>query len=212
MNDVVSVGVGSETGRREATMRLTAVVAMTPSGVIGRDGDMPWRLSSDLRRFKRLTMGGVLIMGRRTFDSIGRALPGRRTIVITRQEGWSAEGTERAGSPAEAVQLARSPAADPAAEHLPAADYDSSADHRAGEESGKPGQTGAFVVGGAEIYRQLMPRCTDLYLTRVWSNIEGDTKLAIDLSEFRVIEQTRLPASSRDDVPTEFIRLIRRES
>ena len=82
---------------------LTAVVAMTPSGVIGRDGDMPWRLRSDLRRFKKLTMGGVLIMGRRTYDSIGRPLPGRRTIVITRNPDWSAEGVESADSPAAAI-------------------------------------------------------------------------------------------------------------
>ena len=143
---------------------LTAVVAMTPSGVIGRDGDMPWRLSSDLRRFKRLTMGGVLIMGRRTYDSIGRPLPGRRTIVISRNESWSAGGVERSASPEAAVEMA--------------------------------GQSRPFVVGGAEIYRQLLPRCTHLYLTRVWSAVEGDTKLSIDLSEFRIIEQTRLPATA----------------
>lgn len=159
---------------------LTAVVAMTPSGVIGRDGDMPWRLSSDLQRFKRLTMGGVLIMGRRTYDSIGRPLPGRRTIVVSRNETWSAEGVERSASPQAAAEMA--------------------------------GQSRAFVVGGAEIYRQLLPRCTRLYLTRVWSAVEGDTKLTIDLSEFRIIEQTRLPATARDDVPSEFLRLIRRNS
>jgi dihydrofolate reductase len=156
---------------------LTAVVAMTPSGVIGQDGDLPWRLGTDLRRFKRLTMGGVLIMGRRTYDSIGRPLPGRRTIVITRSPTWRAEGVERANSPDEAVEMAGS------------------------------GQ--AFVVGGAEIYRQLLPKCTRLYLTRVCSDVEGDTKLAIDLSDFRIIEQTHYPASAQDDVPTEFLKLIR---
>jgi dihydrofolate reductase len=156
---------------------LTAVVAMTPSGVIGRDGDLPWRLGTDLRRFKRLTMGSVLIMGRRTYDSIGRPLPGRRTIVITRSHSWRAAGVEQASSPDEAVEMAGS-----------------------GE---------AFVVGGAEIYRQLLPQCTRLYLTRVCSDVEGDTKLAIDLSDFRIIEQTHYPASALDDVPTEFLKLIR---
>lgn len=159
---------------------LTAVIAITPSGVIGRDGDMPWRLSSDLRRFKRLTMGGVLIMGRRTYESIGRPLPGRRTIVITRNENWSADGVERASDPDEALS--------------------------------KAGNDRAFVVGGAEIYRQLLPKCNHLFLTRVWSAVEGDTKLSIDLSDFQIIEQTRLPASAQDDVPTEFVRLIRRNS
>jgi dihydrofolate reductase len=74
------------------------------------------------------------------------------------------------------------------------------------------GKEPTFVVGGAEIYRQLLPRCKYLFLTRVLSDVEGDTKLAIDLSDFRIIEQTRLPASTRDDVPTEFLRLIRRNS
>lgn len=191
---------------------LTAVVAMTPSGVIGRDGDMPWRLSSDLRRFKRLTMGGTLIMGRRTFDSIGRALPGRRTIVVTRNDDWSADGVERAASPQEALQLAG------IGEQTPVGEVDKAGEmgNRVGgdniEQVEMAGRGRAFVVGGAEIYRQLLPSCTYLYLTRVWSDVKGETKLAIDLSEFRLIEQTRYPATARDDVPTEFLRLIRRNS
>ena len=160
--------------------RLTAVVAMTPTGVIGLDGDMPWRLSSDLRRFKQLTMGGVLIMGRRTYDSIGRPLPGRRTIVVTRNPEWSSAGVDSALNPEKALEMA--------------------------------GQDRCFVVGGAEIYRQMLPHCHELWLTRVWSTVEGDTKLSIDLSQFRVIEQTRVPASARDDVPTEFLRMIRENS
>lgn len=71
---------------------FTAVVAMTRGGVIGRDGDMPWRLKSDLKRFKKLTLGGWLVMGRRTYDSIGRPLPGRQTLVLTRNPDWSAPG------------------------------------------------------------------------------------------------------------------------
>jgi dihydrofolate reductase len=153
---------------------------MTPSGVIGRDGDMPWRLSSDLRRFKRLTMGGNLIMGRKTFDSIGRPLPGRRTIVLTRARDWSVEGVVSATSPAEAVKLA--------------------------------GQRATFVVGGAQIYRELLPRCQHLWLTRVWSSVEGDTTLSIDLSPFDIIAVRRIPASMRDDVPTEFLKMSRRPS
>ncbi len=159
---------------------LTAVVAMTPAGVIGDRGGMPWRLGSDLRRFKRLTMGGVLIMGRRTYDSIGRPLPGRRTIVITRDPHWSATGVETAESPDQAVMLAR------------------------------PDR--AFVVGGAEIYRQLLPLCGQLWLTRVLSDVQGDTHLSIDLDQFDVIETTSDPKSERDDVPSEFLRMIRRNS
>ena len=160
--------------------KLTAVVAMTPEGVIGHEGDMPWRLSSDLRRFKRLTLGGTLIMGRRTYDSIGRPLPGRQTIVITRRPQWAAEGTQRAASPAEALAIA--------------------------------GEGPAYIVGGAEIYRQLLPQCDQLWLTRVWSNVTGDTTLGLDLSGFQLIEQSRYPAGPRDDVPTEFLKMIRRNS
>ena len=125
-------------------------------------------------------MGGVLIMGRRTYESIGRPLPGRTTIVVTRNPEWSAEGVMRAETPDQALRLA--------------------------------GDRPTFVVGGAEIYRQLLPACTDLLLTRVFSTVSGDTKLEIDLSQFEIIEQTSFPASERDDVATEFFRMARKNS
>ena len=156
---------------------VTAVVAVTPAGVIGHNGDMPWRLREDLRRFKRLTMGGVLVMGRKTFDSIGRPLPGRRTVVLTRSDQWQHTGVQVARSPQQAIQLA---GADP-----------------------------IFVVGGAEIYRELLPQCDQIYLTRVFSQVSGDTHLELDLSGFRVVERYRVPAGPRDAVPTEFLRLVR---
>ena len=73
-------------------MSGTAVVAVASNGVIGRDNDLPWRLPDDLKRFKALTMGRTLLMGRRTFDSIGRPLPGRQTVVLTRQTDWKHDG------------------------------------------------------------------------------------------------------------------------
>lgn len=160
--------------------QLTAVVAMTSQGVIGRDGDMPWRLSSDLRRFKRRTMGGTLIMGRKTFDSIGRPLPGRRTLVLTRESGWHRDGVERAGSIEEAIE--------------------------------RIGPDPAYVVGGAEIYRQLLPRCRQLWLTQVWSQTGGDTTLEIDLGPFKLASACRIPAGPRDDVPTEFLTFLRQQT
>lgn len=75
-------------------MTLTAIVAATATGTIGLDGDMPWQLRHDLQRFKRLTMGSVIVMGRKTFDSIGRPLPGRQTLVLTRDRLWSHPGVE----------------------------------------------------------------------------------------------------------------------
>jgi dihydrofolate reductase len=87
---------------------LTLVAAMGANRVIGRDGDMPWHFSEDLKHFKRTTIGGVMIMGRKTFDSIGRPLPGRRSIVVTRSSDWSHDGVEVAHSLDEALTLAGS--------------------------------------------------------------------------------------------------------
>ena len=85
---------------------MTLVVARATNGVIGRDGTLPWRISADLKRFKRLTMGTAMIMGRRTFDSLPGLLPGRRHIVLTRDRDWSADGAEVAHSVEEALSLA----------------------------------------------------------------------------------------------------------
>ncbi len=85
---------------------ITLVVARAVSGVIGKDGGLPWHISADLRRFKALTMGTVLVMGRKTFDSLPNVLPGRRHIVITRDRAWRADGVEVAHSPEEALAMA----------------------------------------------------------------------------------------------------------
>ena len=85
---------------------MTLVVARATNGVIGREGTLPWRISADLKRFKRLTMGSVMIMGRRTFDSLPGLLPGRRHIVLTRDREWSAAGAEVTHSVQEALALA----------------------------------------------------------------------------------------------------------
>lgn len=125
-------------------MNLSLIVAMSENRVIGRDGDLPWRLSADLKRFKSLTMGHHLVMGRATFDSIGRLLPGRETVVLTRDRGFAFTG-------ATIIHDLASLGA--------AVESDSE----------------AFVVGGAEIYRQTLPIVDRLYVTRVHANINGDT-------------------------------------
>ena len=86
--------------------RISLIAAVARNGVIGLDGDMPWHLPEELRHFKDTTMGHTLVMGRRTFDSIGRPLPGRRTVVVTRNPGWRHAGIETAHSFAEAISLA----------------------------------------------------------------------------------------------------------
>lgn len=86
--------------------KITLVVARATNGIIGRDGDLPWRISADLKRFKALTMGSTMVMGRRTFDSLPGLLPGRRHIVLTRDRGWAALGAEVAHSVEEALMIA----------------------------------------------------------------------------------------------------------
>ena len=88
-------------------MKISLIVAMSKNRVIGRNGDLPWHLSSDLKRFKKLTMGHAIIMGRKTFESIGRLLPGRTTIVVTRQADYDGKGALVAGSLDKALQLAQ---------------------------------------------------------------------------------------------------------
>lgn len=127
-------------------MTVTLIAAVASNGVIGRDNDLVWRDRDDLARFKRLTLGHTLVMGRKTYDSIGRPLPGRTTIVVTRQPTWSAEGVTTAHSLEEALKLASSSATDQ-----------------------------IFIAGGAEIYRQSLPYADHLELTHIHQALEGDT-------------------------------------
>jgi dihydrofolate reductase len=124
---------------------VTLVAAVAANGVIGRDGALPWHLPEDLRQFKRLTRGHVLVMGRRTFDSIGRPLPHRTTIVVTRQPRWRADGVLTAAGVPEA--LAR------------AAQLDDE----------------VFVVGGSAVFREAMPVADRMVITAVDDRPDGDT-------------------------------------
>jgi dihydrofolate reductase len=153
---------------------LIAIVAATPDLTIGKDGDLPWRLSTDLRRFKRLTMGCPILMGRKTFDSIGKPLPGRQNCVLTRSLDWAVSDVRVFHDVSQVV-----------------------ADLSPCER--------AFVVGGAEIYRLMLPFCDQVMLTRVWSRIAGTTQLdAIDFSQFDLTFVERCPQGPKDDVPSEF--------
>ena len=138
---------------------VVLVVARADNGVIGKDGGMPWHLPADLKRFKRMTVGRPVIMGRKTFESIGRPLPGRQNIVLTRSEDWRAEGVTVVGNLAEAVAAA---GLDPRA--------------RAKE---------LMVIGGAEIYRQALPSATRIELTEVHAEPDGDTRFPdLDMREW----------------------------
>ena len=131
--------------------RVTIVVARARNGVIGRDNTLPWRLPEDLAHFKATTVGHALVMGRRTFESIGRPLPGRRTIVVTGNAKWSHPGCERAGSLHGAIALAGSPGDDPGI---------------ATDE--------VMVVGGAQLYREALALADRIVLTEIDADFDGD--------------------------------------
>lgn len=166
-------------------MRVTLIAALTPEGVVGRDGQVPWHLPADLARFKARTMGHHLVMGRKTWESIGRPLPGRRMVVITRRPveltAMVPEEVAVVASPAEALALA--------------------------EEAG---ESETFVAGGGEIYRALLPRADRLDLTRVEAPVAGDTFFPpVDFQDWELVDRQDHPADARNPHPYSF-RVYRR--
>jgi dihydrofolate reductase len=165
-------------------MIVSIIVAMGRNRAIGYQNALPWRLSTDLQRFKQRTLGHHLLMGRKTYESIGRALPGRTSIVITRQTTFRAEGCLLAHSLEEAVALARA----------------------RGEEE-------AFVIGGAEIYAQALPQAERLYLTRVEAAPTADAFFpAFDEAEWNVAEEIFVAADEKNQYDSRFFLLTRRHS
>ena len=127
-------------------MTVTLIAAVARNGVIGNAGAIPWRIPEDFAHFRSTTMGGTLVMGRATYDSIGRPLPGRTTVVVTRNSAWSADGVLVAHSLDDALALAA-------------------------RQSGE-----TFVVGGTQIYEQALPLATHQVLTEVHLSPEGDAR------------------------------------
>lgn len=130
-------------------MRIAMIAAMARNGVIGRDNALPWHLPEDLKYFKRTTLGKPIIMGRKTWQSIGRPLPGRTNIVLSSQPGFSAEGAVVVSSVEEALAQARAVALKDGADEL-------------------------VVIGGEGIYRAMFDRAERLYLTEVHADVDGD--------------------------------------
>jgi dihydrofolate reductase len=133
--------------------RLSALVAVARNGVIGKDNALPWQLSADLRRFKALTMGHSIIMGRKTYESIGKPLLGRISIIVTRQPGYRIKNATVVNSIDEAVKIC--------------------CIHDASQPSGSE----CFVIGGAEIFREAMRLCDRIYITEIQKDFEGDVVL-----------------------------------
>jgi dihydrofolate reductase len=157
-------------------MKVSIIVAMAANRVIGRDGDLPWKLPADLKRFKRLTMGHHLIVGRKTWESIGRPLPGRHMVVVTRRDDYAPEGVQVAGSVEAAIEVARA----------------------AGDDE-------AFIGGGAAIYREALERADRLYVTRIHEAVAGDTLFPeVDESAWESVEHEIFPADEKNRYATSF--------
>jgi dihydrofolate reductase len=154
---------------------LVIVVAVAENGIIGKDNNLSWRMPSDLKHFRRLTMGKPLIMGRKTFASLGRPLPGREIVVVTRDPAFASPGVHVVHSLDDAVAKAQALAA-------------------------AMGSTEVIVAGGAQIYAALLPRANRVELTRVHADIDGDARFpALDPVEWRETRHEEHAAGPGDD-------------
>lgn len=160
---------------------VTLVVAASSNNVIGRRGRLPWRLPDDLRRFRLLTMGKPVVMGRKTFDSIGRPLPGRRNIVVTGNRDLVIDGCDVVHSADEALALAT-----------------------------EGGASEVMVIGGESIYRDFLARTARIHMTRVHARIEGDAFFpALHPDEWRCSWSERHPATADQPLAYTFETLER---
>jgi dihydrofolate reductase len=165
-----------------ALPQLSLIAALDRKHAIGRDNALPWRLSDDLKRFKALTLGKPLLMGRKTAQSLGRALPGRRNLVLTRSGEVPFAGMEAVGSVEQALELAQ---ADGAAE--------------------------LCVIGGGEVYALCLAAATRLHLTRVDTEVEGADAFfpRFDAAEWRVVSREAHAADERNEFAFEFVDYLR---
>lgn len=170
-----------------APIKTVIIVAVSDNGIIGRDGDMPWKLSTDLKRFKALTMGKPLVMGRKTFESVGsKPLPGRPHIIVSRSQVLDMPGVETVASLKEALDRAKAIAAESGVDEV-------------------------CVVGGGEIYRQALELADVMHVTHVETVVEGDTSFpSIDPAMFEVVEETSVAAGEKDNYPTRYAIYRRR--
>ena len=166
---------------------VVIVVAAARNGVIGRDNRLIWRLKTDLKRFRALTLGRPMVLGRKTFESIGKPLPGRETIVLTRDPGFAPEGVHVAHDLAAALDL--------------------------GQARGRRmGADSVVVAGGAQVYAEALPRVSRIHLTRVEAEPEGDALFAQpDPARFREVARETHPAGPDDEFAFAFVDFLRRD-
>lgn len=166
--------------------RITFVVAVAENGVIGRDGQLPWRLPSDLKRFRKVTLGKPIIMGRKTYESIGKPLDQRDNIVLTRQAGFAAPGVLVVATLEEALALGRARAAERGTDEI-------------------------AVIGGADVFRAALPHAGRIYLTLVHGSPSGDVRLpAFDPAVWAETAREPMQRTGNDEFAADFIVLDRK--
>lgn len=151
-------------------MILSLIVAVSENGVIGKDNQLPWHLPKDLKYFKNQTWGMPILMGRKTFESIGKPLPGRKSIVITRNNDWQHDGVEVVHSVEAAIEKAK-----------------------------ELGAKEIFVIGGAEIFHTSLPKADRIYLTRVHHHVDGDVYFeSPDAEQWNLIKNQFSPSDEKN--------------
>ncbi|WP_336276550.1 dihydrofolate reductase [Bartonella sp. CB178] len=162
------------------------IAAVAQNGVIGRGGAMPWRLSTDLQRFKALTFGNPIIMGRKTWDSIGCPLPGRTNLVVTRNRQFIAEGAVVSHSLSQALFTAKKVASQSGADAI-------------------------FIIGGGEIFQQGLDIADKIFITEVLDFIEGDSFFPVfDKGKWTIVQTQYIPNGDKDSHSTRFVVYERR--
>jgi len=169
-----------------STIRIAYVVAVARNGVIGAGGKLVWRIADDMKWFKKVTMGKPMVMGRKTFESIGKALPGRDNIVITRDQKFAAPDVRVVHTIDDALMLAYECAQARGADEI-------------------------CIIGGGEIYAQLLPRTDRIYLSKVDAEIAGNTYFpALDSAEWSETRESACAPSDKNQYACEFVILDRR--
>ena len=162
-------------------MDIVLLAAVARNGVVGRDNTLPWRLKSDMQHFRSVTMGKPVVMGRKTYQSIGKPLSGRTTIVVSRDAAFAAPGVLVAPSLAAALEAARGDAL-------------------------RRGASAIIVAGGGDIYRQAMPLATELSITEVEKSVDGDARFPpIDPQSWRETSRSEHKAAADDECSFAFV-------
>ena len=164
-------------------MKISMIAAMAHQRVIGKDQKMPWHLPADLAFFKKTTIGSPILMGRKTYESIGRPLPGRLNLVVTRNSALKIEGCEVVTSLDEAMAVAK-------------------------EKSSKSDEV--FITGGSHLYESFLDKADRLYLTMIDANLEGDTYFPDYMQyKWQEVERIEHPADEKNSYPYSFVTLDR---